>query len=159
MKEKGEGIFVEFLCFWKINRQPNFGQSSLCPRLQKLLWIPFFLFSFFGGVISLPQTKASQRFGFEIKGLGMEKHPKKTIGNAKLFVKILTQILLFLLTSMKFSYCSCWGFRNCFWWKKLLTYWNPAECYKLHFVPLSRVFSLLYLRLHCLDEILLVECE
>lgn len=76
----------------------------------------------------------------------------------KVIYKNSDSILFPLFISAKFSYCSYWGFKNCFLWNKLLTYWNSSECYKLNLVLLSWMSCLLYLWLHYLDKILLVAC-
>lgn len=94
-----------------------FGRSLSMPQATEVS-VDSFFFSIFFGVISLPQTKAYQWFGFERKRPGMETYPKETTGNAKLFVKILTQILFLLFTSVKFSYCSCWGLKKFFFGKR-----------------------------------------
>lgn len=136
-----------------------FGRSLSMPQATEVS-VDSFFFSIFFGVISVPQTKAYQWFGFEIKRPGIETYPKKTTGNAQLFVKILTQILFLLFMSVKFSYCSCWGLKKIFFWeKKLLTYWNSAKRCQLNLVLLSQMSCLLYLWLHCLDKILFVGCD
>lgn len=92
---KREEILVKLLPFGKISFVSQiFGRCFSMPQaIQATVDFPFYqsfflLFGIRGGVTSLPQAKAYKWFGFEIKGLGMEKYPKKTIGNAKLFVKI-----------------------------------------------------------------------